>query len=103
MAADIIAHLYDEMCDELEGAEEYTKLAMMWKPINGDFSKNFVTMANDELRHAGMMRDMANREMDRIKAEHKDAVFADEYQRYFGEKFVDKSAKIKQLMAMLSA
>ena len=102
MAAEIIAHLYEEMCDELEGAEEYAKIAQMWKPVNGEFAKNFVSMANDELKHAAMMRDMANHEMDRVMKEHGDAVFAAEYQRYFGEKYVDKLAKIKQIMAMMS-
>lgn len=102
MAAEIIAHLYEEMCDELDGAEEYAKLALMWKPTNNEFSKNFHTMANEELKHAAMMRDMANREMERAMSEHKDAIFADEFLRYFGEKFVDRSAKIRLILAGIS-
>lgn len=103
MAAEIIAHLFEEMCEELDGAEEYAKLALMWKPTNAEFAKNFHAMANEELKHATMMRDMANREMERAMSEHKDAIFADEFQRYFGEKFVDRSAKIRQMLSVLSS
>ena len=67
------------------------------------FSKNFHMMANEELKHAAMMRDMANKEMSHVKDEHKDAIFADEYQRYFGEKFVDKHAKVKQILAEIGS
>jgi ferritin len=103
MSAEVIAHLYEEMCEELDGAEQYAKLALMWKPINSEFSKNFHMMANEELKHAAMMRDMANKEMNHVKDEHKDAIFADEYQRYFGEKFVDKHAKVKQILAEIGS
>lgn len=47
MAAEIIAHLFEEMCEELDGAEEYAKLALMWKPTNAEFAKNFHAMANE--------------------------------------------------------
>lgn len=103
MAAEIISHLFEEMCEELDGAEEYAKLALMWKPTNAEFAKNFHAMANEELKHATMMRDMANKEMNHVKEEHKDAIFADEYQRYFGEKFVDKHAKVKQILAEIGS
>ena len=75
----------------------------MWKPINSEFSKNFNMMANEELKHAAMMRDMANKEMSHVKDEHKDTIFADEYQRYFGEKFVEKHAKVKQILAEIGS
>ena len=102
MAAEIIAHLYEEMCDELEGAEDYAKLASMWKSVNGEFAKNFMSMANDELKHAAMMREMANHEMERVMNEHADPIFAKEYMKYFGEKFVDKHAKVRQIMAAMN-
>lgn len=102
MAAEIIAHLYEEMCDELKGAEDYAKLAQMWKSVNGEFAKNFISMANDELKHAAMIRDMANHEMERVMSEHADPIFAKEYMKYFGEKFIDKHAKVRQIMAAMS-
>ena len=100
MTAELITHLYDEMCEELESAEEYGKLSMMWKPKNAEYARTYHTMANDELRHAGLMHDMATIEMEKLKKEHPDAPFAAEYQRHFGEKFIDKSAKIKQMLMM---
>ena len=45
----------DHICEELDGAEEYIRLAIEIKPMNADWSKELVGMSAAELDHAGRL------------------------------------------------
>ena len=42
----------EHVCEELDGAEEYIRLAIEIKPMNADWSKDLVSMSAAELDHA---------------------------------------------------
>lgn len=45
----------DHICDEIDGANEYIKIAIEIKPMNADWSKELVAMSAAELDHANRL------------------------------------------------
>lgn len=50
-----IEHREQQLKGELDGAEEYIRLAIEIKPMNADWSKELVGMSAAELDHAGRL------------------------------------------------
>lgn len=48
----------DQMCEELEGAAAYAKLALEMKAMNPNWGKMLLDMSGVELNHATMLRKM---------------------------------------------
>ena len=56
--------------DELEGAEEYAKMALMHKSDNPNLAKTFYDIANEEMRHVDMLHGEVVRMIETHKREH---------------------------------
>ena len=64
----IIRKMAKQMRDEIDGAKEYAKLAVHYKPDNPTMAKTYYDMANDEMRHADMIHAEAVRQIEKQKA-----------------------------------
>lgn len=51
----IIKKISEMIEDELEGAEEYAKCALMHREDNPALAKTFYDIATDEMRHVGLL------------------------------------------------
>lgn len=56
--------------EELEGAEEYAKAALMHKTDNPNLAKTFYDIANEEMRHVDMLHGEVVRMIETHKREH---------------------------------
>lgn len=99
MRAEAIAVLYGEAMEELSGAITYARCAAKWKTDSAENHKNFIAMANDELRHAVMLRDMSCKEVERARAAHPDNAYICAYHDSFMEHFADEYGHVKQMLA----
>ena len=63
-----IANLVEQIDEELEGAKNYAE-AYLDKKAGGDsqWASRFKEMAQDELKHAGFIHDLAMEEIDRLR------------------------------------
>lgn len=96
-----IAVLTDLMLDEVCSAKGYAERYIEWK-VKGDtnWASRFKTMANDELRHAMIIHELAQKEIDELSS-----VFVppQEMQEKWSEchtKYVEKAAWVKQMLEM---
>lgn len=66
----IIKELSEMIEDELEGAEEYAKMAVMHREDNPTLAKTFYDISTDEMRHVNMLHDEVTRVIEAYKKEH---------------------------------
>lgn len=96
-----IKELADEMKEELCSAKEYAKCYQTYKNTNPSLAKKFYEMANDELKHAMYLHDMAIDKIEEIKEqnltlpEYMEMVWKEKH-----EKYIDKMSKVKSILAM---
>lgn len=87
--------------EELDGAKCYAEKYVEYKAIgDSTWSNRFKEMANDELRHANNIYDLAMQEIEEL---NKVFVAPPEMQEKWDEshiEYVDKAAWIKQMLAM---
>lgn len=65
-----IKKLSEMIEEELEGAEEYAKMALMHKSDNPNLAKTFYDIANEEMRHVDMLHGEVVRMIETHKREH---------------------------------
>lgn len=65
-----IKKLSEMIEEELDGAEEYAKAALMHKSDNPNLAKTFYDIANEEMRHVDMLHGEVVRMIENHKREH---------------------------------
>lgn len=95
-----IQELIDWIDDELDGAKCYAEKYIYYKAKGNQWYSKFHTMAEDELKHADLIHQLAVEEIDEISNVFKAPA---EMQKAWDEshvKYVDKAAWIKQMLSM---
>ena len=96
-----IKKLADEISEELDSAKEYAENHLMYKAKgNDEWSKRFFEMANDELKHADYLHDLAVAEIDELRKVYTPPQEMLEKWDADHKKYVEKAAWIKQMLAM---
>lgn len=89
------------LCEELDGAEEYVKLALEFKSTYPEWSKIFLDMSANELNHATNIYKMADKSYNETITPYKE-VPQTLYNTWdcMVEKYADCSSKIKIMHEM---
>ena len=96
-----IKKLADEISEELDSAKEYAENHLMYKAKgNDEWSKHFFEMANDELKHADYLHDLAVEEIDELRKVYTPPQDMLDKWESDHKKFIEKTAWIKQMLAM---
>lgn len=96
----IIKELSEMIEEELEGAEEYAKNALMLKEENPSLAKTFYDISLDEVKHINLLHDEVKKLIEAHRREKGDppvAMMA--VYEFLHEKHLDKAAKIKLMQA----
>lgn len=93
----------DHICEELDGAEEYIKLAIEIKPMNVDWSKELVSMSAAELDHSQRLWKMFDQYYKIVAGAYKVVPdHIEEDYRYIVDKYDKRSECIKKMHEMYS-
>lgn len=94
-------HMYiDHINEELEGAREYAEKYIDFKARGHTARSNsYKSMAQDELRHAGMVYEFAAQDMEAIERIYTIPEELQEAWEHFGKHYADCTAKIKMMLA----
>lgn len=100
---EIIKCLVENIRDEMHDAEKYAKLAMKYKAEYPEMADTFVTLSKQEVNHATMLHNHAERVIRNYRDENGDppaammAVYDWEH-----EKMIDAMARTKALQDMVA-
>lgn len=96
-----IKKLADKIEDEIHGAKEYAECYLTEKAKgNTSLANRYREMANDELKHATYIHDIAVSEIETLSKVYKPPQeMLDKWERVHN-KYIEKVAWIKQMMAM---
>ena len=100
----IIKELCEMITDEVEGAKDYAKRAMMFKDEDPDLGKTFYTLANEELGHVKMLHDAVVSLIEDYREEHgepPEAMMA--VYEYLHEKQIKNVAEVKAMLSEYKA
>lgn len=96
-----IKKLADEICEELDGAKEYAEKYIEYKAAGeSSWAAKFKDMANDELKHAMVLHELAVKEIDTVSKVFTAPAEMQEAWEKSHKNYVEKSAWIKQMLAM---
>ena len=97
----IIKKLADKIKDELEDAKEYAEDYVEHK-VAGDISaaNRYREMANDELKHAGYLHEMAVAQIKSIEKTFTPTVEMEEKWTLAHKKYVEEVASIRKILDM---
>lgn len=86
--------------DELEGAEEYAKEALMHKSDNPNLAKTFYDIANEEMRHVDMLHGEVVRLIEAHKREHGATPMAMQaVYDYLHERQIEEAKEVRMYLA----
>ena len=97
----IIKHIVNDICEELQGAEHYAKLAMQYKDDDREIADMYARIANVELEHVNLLHAQAVRIIKECKEKGSpvppsmQAVWDWEH-----GKMVDATTRIKTMLSM---
>lgn len=96
-----IKEYVEKIDEELEGAEDYIEKALEYK-AKGDSSMygKFKTLAEDELRHAMTIHDVAVKDIEELKKVYTPPVEMEEAWEKSHKMYIERAAKIKTMIAM---
>lgn len=96
-----IKELVDHIDDELEGAKEYAE-EYLDRKAHGDqnLAQKYKTMAEDELRHAGVIHDRAVVEIEQLQGVYTPPADMEEAWKASHKKYVEQAAWVKQMLVM---
>lgn len=96
----IIKRLADMIDEELEGAEDYIKCALMHKDEHPALSKVFYDISTEEMRHVNMLHEQVAHIIQEHRKQHGEppAAMLAVYD-YVHEKHIDRAAKIKAMQS----
>ena len=96
-----IKKLVDQIDDELCSAKEYAEKYIEYKAAgNSAWANKYKDMANDELKHATVLHEVATAEIDAIKKVYTAPVKMQEKWDASHVEYVEKAAWIKQMLTM---
>lgn len=95
-----IQDLVDLMDEELCGAKNYAEKYIECKAINGQYATKYKEMANDELKHAMYVHDIATSTIEEISKVFTPPIEMQTQWDLEHKKFVEKYAWIKQMLTM---
>ena len=96
-----IKHYVDKIDDEICGAKEYAEAYVEAKAKNNStWATRYKEMANDELKHATYIHDIATQEIDELSKVYQPPVEMQEKWDKSHKEYVEKVAWIKQMLSM---
>lgn len=99
----IIKCLAENMQEEMHDAEKYAKLAMEYRADYPDLADTFVTLSKQEVNHATMLHNHAERIIRDYKAKGGEAPAAMQaVYDWEHERMIDSMAKVRVLQEMAS-
>lgn len=93
--------LVDKINEELCGAKEYAE-EYLYRKSKGDtaFAKHYLEMANDELKHANYIHEIAVSEIDMLSKTYTPPVEMQEKWDKSHKKYVEKAAWIRKMLEL---
>lgn len=96
-----IADLVDQIDEEIEGAKTYAECYLDRKARNdSQWATRYKEMANDELKHATWIHDLAVEEIETLQRVYTPTTEMQEAWDKSHARYVEKVAWIKQMLAM---
>lgn len=95
-----IKELVDWIDDELEGAKCYAEKYVYHKAKGSRWAGNFHQMADDELRHADMIHQLAIEEIEQLNTVFKAPAEMQDKWDESHKKYVEKAAWVRQMLNM---
>lgn len=96
-----IADLVDRIDEELEDAKHYAEKSLEYKVDEEmEWSNKFKEMSNDELKHATYIHDLAVQEIRKLEKVYVAPVEMREIWDKQHQKFIERTAWIKQMLSM---
>ena len=90
-----------QICEELEGAKNYAECYVEYKAMgDSTWASRFKEMANNELRHAMFIHDLATQEIAQLNTVFTAPAEMQEAWDKSHVEYVEKEAWIKQMLAM---
>lgn len=96
-----IKELADQIGEELEGAKCYAESYLDFKAA-GDSRQagRYMEMAQDELKHAGYIHDLAVTEIDKLRTVYTPPADMEEAWNLSHKRYIERAAWIRQMLAM---
>lgn len=96
-----IKELTDQIREELEGAKGYAESYLDFKAA-GDSRQagRFQEMAQDELKHAGYIHDLAVTEIDKLRTVYTPPADMEEAWNLSHKRYIEQAAWVRQMLAM---
>lgn len=96
-----IKKFVEHICDELDGAKEYAEKYIEYKAAEKNTAAaRYKEMADDELKHARYIHDMAVAEIEQLEKVYTQPESMREMWEKSHREYVEKAAWIKQMLAM---
>ena len=96
-----IQKLADQICEELEGAQEYAECYLDFKAKGSSaWASKYKSMAEDELKHASIIHERAVEEIGQLSKVYTPPVEMEEKWTEVHKTYVQKAAWIKQMLNM---
>lgn len=93
--------LFEEIAEEIEGAEKYTKEALRLKDSDPERASMYMEMSKQELGHVEKLHHMAKRIVERYRSEGKEMPHGMEtIYNWQHEKMMECVAKVKYLQGL---
>ncbi len=97
----IIRRYVDRISEELRDAQHYGEKYVEWKARGNSGNANrYREMANDELKHAMFLHDMALAEIEELRRVYQPPVSMQEAWEKCHAEYVEKTATLRQILSM---
>ena len=91
------------LCDELDGAKEYVKLALEFKSTYPEWAKMFLDMSAMELSHAANIYRMSSESYNStVKAYNEPPKWIEDMWEHMVDMYAEKTSKVKYMHEMYS-
>lgn len=96
----IIKELSEMIIDEVDGAKDYAKKALMFREEDPDLAKTFYTLANEELEHVKMLHGAVVNKIESYREEHGEPpVSMMAVYEYLHEKQIENVAEVRGMLS----
>lgn len=98
----MIQKLVKEIKDELHGAKHYAKKAALYKPENPTLATAYLTMAQDELKHANTLHAEAVKAIEKKRATTTPPQFMLDIWEAEHKDYIENAASIRAMIELSS-
>lgn len=96
-----IQKMVEQIDEEICGAKDYAEKYVEYKAVgNNAYATRYKEMANDELKHATYLHDIATATIEEINKVFKPTIEMEEKWEKSHKEYVEKVAWVKQMLAM---